>query len=112
MNQRSVHGETQDMRRREDRVVGLTLTIGAYLSISVIILGLVLTALHQSLAGSVTKVGILLLICTPAVRIIVAGLVFLREHDRKYALVSLGVLLIVAMTSIAAFLGWMSPLER
>ncbi len=111
MTQRSVHGETEVMRRREDRVVGLTLSIGAYLSIIVIIGGLLLDWLTQS-GTAVAKLGVLLLICTPAVRIIVAGLVFLREHDRRYALVSLGVLFIVVMTSVAAFLGWVSPLER
>ncbi len=111
MSERSVHGETEAMRQREDRIVGLTLTIGAYLSIAVILLGL-LRGWFTHFGTGITKLGILLLICTPAVRIVVAGLVFLREHDRRYALVSLGVLFVIVMTSVAAFLGWMSPLER
>ena len=112
MNQHSVHGETADMRRREDRVVGLTLSIGAYVSIVVILAGLLLAGLHSSSGAIIAKLGILLLICTPVVRVLVAGLVFLREHDRRYALVSLGVLFIMVMTSLAAFLGWVSTLER
>jgi uncharacterized membrane protein len=39
----------------------------------------------------------IILLATPVVRIIVAGIEFLLERDFKYALVSLGVLGIVAL---------------
>lgn len=47
--------------------------------------------------------GLVLVICLPIGRVIVAGVGFLAAHDRRLALVSLGVLLVV-LTSIASAL--------
>jgi uncharacterized membrane protein len=49
---------------------------------------------------------------TPALRIIVAGIVFFREHDYRYALVSLVVLTIVTATSLLAMLHVLPQLEK
>jgi uncharacterized membrane protein len=48
----------------------------------------------------VTVAGLVVLLATPVLRIIVAGLQFLRERDLKYALVSFGVLAIVALAYV------------
>ena len=48
--------------------------------------------------------GIVLVMCLPLGRVIVAGIGFLRAGDRRLALVSLGVLLVV-LASIAAAIG-------
>jgi uncharacterized membrane protein len=48
----------------------------------------------------VAAVGLLVLLATPVLRIIVACLQFLREHDFKYALVSFGVLAIVVLAYV------------
>lgn len=47
--------------------------------------------------------GLVLVICLPIARVIVAGVGFLAAHDRRLALVSLAVLLVV-LTSIASAL--------
>jgi uncharacterized membrane protein len=80
----------------EDRLIALTLKIGAYSAFACIALGL---ALHYfaGFGDRVTIIGMIILLATPVVRIIVAGIEFLLERDFKYALVSLGVLGIVAL---------------
>jgi uncharacterized membrane protein len=60
----------------------------------------------------VLRAGVLLLMFTPALRIIVAGIVFFREGDYKYALVSVVVLTIVVGTSALAMLGVLKNFER
>jgi uncharacterized membrane protein len=91
-------------RRSEGRVVGLTLRLGAYVSIAVIGAGLV-AGLFTPRAQHITSIGIVLLIATPVVRVMVAFFVFVRERDTRYALVSLTVFTIMVVTSLLAFLG-------
>ena len=52
--------------------------------------------------AKVTAAGLIVLLATPLLRIVVAGLQLFRERDFRYALVSLGVLGIVVL---AYFLG-------
>jgi uncharacterized membrane protein len=82
-----------------DRVLSLTLKFGAYTAFALIVAGLILQ-LAVSWGTKVTAVGLLVLLATPALRIVVACLQFLRERDFKYALVSFGVLAIVALAYI------------
>jgi uncharacterized membrane protein len=84
--------------RNADRMVALTLKAGAYVAFSLIVAGLML----QSVTGSlkIATVGLVVLLATPVLRIMVAGIQFLREHDIKYALISAGVLGIVALAYI------------
>jgi uncharacterized membrane protein len=82
-----------------DRVLSLTLKFGAYTAFALIVAGLILQ-LGVSWGTKVTAVGLLVLLATPALRIVVACLQFLRERDFKYALVSFGVLAIVALAYI------------
>jgi uncharacterized membrane protein len=82
-----------------DRVLSLTLKIGAYTVFALIVVGLVLQ-LAVRWGTKVTAVGLLVLLATPALRIIVACLQFLRERDFKYALVSVGVLAIVVLAYV------------
>lgn len=82
-----------------DRVLSLTLKFGAYTAFMLIVAGLLL----QFVAAwgiKVTAAGLLVLLATPVLRIIVAGLQFLRERDFRYALVSLGVLAIVVLAYV------------
>jgi len=82
--------------RTEDRLIALTLKIGAYSAFACIVAGLPL----HSFAGfgdRVTTIGMIILLATPVVRIIVAGVEFLLERDFRYVLISLGVLGIVAL---------------
>jgi len=82
-----------------DRVLSLTLKFGAYSAFALIVAGLTLQ-LAMPWGTKVTAVGLLVLLATPALRIVVACLQFLRERDFKYALVSFGVLAIVALAYI------------
>jgi len=52
----------------------------------------------RSVALAVMRGGILLLLLTPIFRIIVASVSFSLERDRKYVLISLGVLLVVLLS--------------
>lgn len=84
-----------------DRVLSITLKAGAYTAFALVVAGLLLQ--HVVPYGNkITTAGILVLLATPALRIVVAGIQFLRERDFRYALVSLGVLCIVLL---AYFLG-------
>jgi uncharacterized membrane protein len=82
-----------------DRVLSLTLKFGAYTAFALIVVGLVLQ-LTVPWGTKVTAAGALVLLATPALRIIVACLQFLRERDFKYALVSVGVLAIVVLAYV------------
>ena len=87
------------MRRESaatDRILALTLKIGAYSAFACIVLGL---ALHYfaGFSNRVTTIGMIILLATPVVRIVVAGIEFLLERDFKYVLVSAGVLAIVLL---------------
>jgi uncharacterized membrane protein len=84
-----------------DHVLALTLKAGAYTAFALIVAGLILQ-LVTPLGPRVTTAGVVVLLATPVLRIIVAGIQFLRERDTRYALVSLGVLCIVVL---AYFLG-------
>jgi uncharacterized membrane protein len=64
-----------------------------------------LAGLVRSDPAAVTEAGVLLLLLTPILRIIVAVLSFALERDLKYVLISLGVLLIVALSIGFAILG-------
>jgi uncharacterized membrane protein len=82
-----------------DRVLSLTLKFGAYTAFALIMMGLMLQfAVPWGI--KVTAAGLLVLLATPVLRIIVACLQFLRERDFKYALVSLGVLVVVVLAYV------------
>ena len=82
-----------------DRVLSLTLKFGAYTAFALIVAGLVLQ-FSVSWGTRVTVAGLVVLLATPVLRIIVAGIQFLRERDFKYALVSFGVLAIVVLAYV------------
>lgn len=85
-----------------DRVLALTLRMGAYTSFALIVAGLVLQIFAPAVGTKITSLGVIVLLATPALRVLVAALQFLRERDFKFALVSLAVLSIV---TLAYFLG-------
>jgi len=82
-----------------DRVLSRTLKIGAYTAFALILAGLALQQL-TAWGGKVAAAGLLVLLATPALRIVVACIQFLRERDFKYALVSFGVLAIVVLAYV------------
>lgn len=77
-----------------DKALSLTLKIGAYSAFACIVAGL---ALHSvaGFADKITVLGFKILLGTPGLRIIMAGIQFFREREYKYVLVSLGVLVVI-----------------
>jgi uncharacterized membrane protein len=82
-----------------DRMLSHTLKLGAYTALTLVLAGLALQ--HFAAWGSkITAAGLLVLLATPALRIVVACIQFLHERDFKYALVSFGVLAIVVLAYV------------
>jgi uncharacterized membrane protein len=79
-----------------DRVLALTLKIGAYSSFIMILAGLIVQQFAPA-GQRLTIAGLLVLLATPALRIVVACVQFLRERDYRYAGISFGVLCIVVL---------------
>jgi uncharacterized membrane protein len=105
-------GHTRDTRT-EDRVVGLVLRIGAYASIALIVLGgLVSLAGVASVGRHISGAGVIVLMCTPITRVLTAAIVFWREGDRHYALVSAGVFVILIASSLLAAFKLLPTLEH
>jgi uncharacterized membrane protein len=82
-----------------DRVLALTLKIGAYSACACIIAGLALHAV-AAWADRITVLGFKILLGTPGLRIVVAAIQFWREHEYRYVLVSLGVLAIIGLAYV------------
>jgi uncharacterized membrane protein len=85
-----------------DRVLALTLKAGAYAAFGLIVAGLICSAMVRDAGEIITRIGVLVLLATPALRIVVAAVQFLRERDTKFVFISVGVLCVVAL---AFFLG-------
>ena len=82
-----------------DRMLSHTLKLGAYTALTLVLAGLILQ--HFTAWGSkIAAAGLLVLLATPALRIVVGCIQFLHERDFKYALVSFGVLAIVVLAYV------------
>jgi uncharacterized membrane protein len=103
---------TAQEHRDEGHIVGLTLRVGSYGSVALIIIGTLLMFVHAAAGEFILRSGFLLLMFTPALRIMVAGIVFFRERDYRYAVVSLVVLTIVTATSVLAMMKVLPQLEK
>jgi len=79
-----------------DRILALTLKIGAYSAFGCIVVGLILQYV-SGFSARITQTGMVILLATPVLRIVVAAIQFARERDLKYVLISLGVLGIVVL---------------
>ena len=52
------------------------------------------------LPGDIERVGVLLMLATPVVRVLVACFLFFKEKDWKYGWISLGVLTILLLGGV------------
>jgi uncharacterized membrane protein len=84
-----------------DRAVGLVLRIGAYGCFLIMLAGLI-DGLFVSghLPQDIERLGVLLMLITPVVRVVVACVLFFRGKDWKYGWISLGVLLILMLGTV------------
>lgn len=83
-----------------DRQVAFILRAGAYGSMVLLLAGLLWSAISVPLATQVMRVGVLLLLATPVLRVVTLVLFYLHTRDWKYAFISFLVLLIVLASSL------------
>ena len=84
-----------------DRVVALVLRVGAFGCFFIMLTGLVTGIFVRGpLAQQIERAGVLLMLATPVVRVLVAGVLFLREKDWKYGAISFGVLTILLLGAV------------
>jgi len=84
-----------------DRVVALVLRIGAFGCFFIMLAGLLAALfIHGRIPQEIERAGVLLMLATPVVRVLVAGVLFLRERDWKYGAISFGVLTILLLGAV------------
>ena len=91
-------------QRREpafDRAVAMVLRVGAFSCFFVMLAGLI-DGLFMSgrVPTDIERVGVLLMLATPVVRVMVACFLFFKEKDYKYGWISAGVLVILLLGSV------------
>jgi len=81
-----------------DRIVAIVLRTGAFSCFFVMLAGLIVGLfVPGAIPLGIERAGVLLMLATPAVRVIVACFLFFREKDTKYGWISLGVLVILML---------------
>jgi uncharacterized membrane protein len=84
-----------------DRAVALVLRTGAFGCFFIMLAGLIDGLfVTGSIPADIERLGVLLMLATPVVRVIVASFLFFREKDWKYGWISLGVLLILMLGAV------------
>jgi uncharacterized membrane protein len=84
-----------------DRVVAMVLRVGAFSCFFVMLAGLLIGLFVDGpIAADIERAGVLLMLATPVVRVLVAGILFLREKDWKYGAISFGVLAILLLGAV------------
>jgi uncharacterized membrane protein len=84
-----------------DRTVAVVLRTGAFGCFFIMLSGLIFRFfLKGPIPIEIERAGVLLMLATPVVRVVVACVLFFREKDHKYGLISLGVLLILLLGSV------------
>jgi uncharacterized membrane protein len=84
-----------------DRVVAMVLRVGAFSCFFVMLSGLLIGLfVGGAIPTDIERAGVLLMLATPVVRVLVAGILFLREKDWKYGAISFGVLAILLLGAV------------
>ena len=84
-----------------DRAVALVLRIGAFTCFFVMLAGMIDGVIvGGKIPLQIERVGVLLMLATPVVRVFVACILFFREKDYKYGWISLGLLTILLLGSV------------
>jgi uncharacterized membrane protein len=84
-----------------DRVVAWVLRVGAFGCFFIMLAGLLIRLFIPSrIPQEIERTGVLLMLATPVVRVLVAGVLFLRERDWKYGAISFGVLAILLLGAV------------
>lgn len=92
---------TEQASHPSEKYIALTLRLGAYGSFAILVLAILLELVGQSrLAEVASRVGVLVLMATPTVRIIAAVVMYMSAGNKKMTAVAIGVLAIVVISSI------------
>jgi uncharacterized membrane protein len=84
-----------------DRVVAWVLRVGAFGCFFIMLAGLLIGLfIPGRIPQEIERTGVLLMLATPVVRVLVAGVLFLRERDWKYGAISFGVLAILLLGAV------------
>jgi len=84
-----------------DRAVALVLRVGAFGCFFIMLTGLIVGLFVSGrIPLAIERAGVVLMLVTPVVRVLIACVLFFREKDRKYGLISLGVLVILLLGSV------------
>lgn len=84
-----------------DRAVAMVLRIGAFTCFFVMLAGLIDGLFVTGhIPVDIERVGVLLMLATPVVRVMVACFLFFKEKDCKYGWISLGLLVILLLGSV------------
>jgi len=84
-----------------DHAIALVLRIGAYTAFFVMLAGVVAQVVVDGATSTrIELAGVLIMLVTPAVRVVVAMVLFFREKDWRYGWISAGVLLILLLGSL------------
>jgi uncharacterized membrane protein len=90
---------------KRDIIVAAVLRWGAYGSFAIVCVGLLVGLRDAPIGSDLVRVGLLVLIATPVSRIVTLLITFLLDRDKKYALISFTVLLIVVLSSVYGIAG-------
>ena len=75
--------------------------LGAYGSFAILLMAMLLALTGQARAAEIaSRVGVLVLMATPTLRIITAIFMYVSARDKKMAIVATGVLAIVIISSV------------
>jgi uncharacterized membrane protein len=84
-----------------DRLVAMVLRVGAFSCFFVMLAGLLLGLfVGGPIPADIERAGVLLMLGTPVVRVLVAGILFLGKKDWKYGAISFGVLAILLLSAV------------
>lgn len=84
-----------------DRAVAMVLRIGAFSCFFVMLAGLIDgLVMTGRISLEIERVGVLLMLATPVMRVLVACILFFREKDYRYGWISLGLLVILMLGSV------------
>ncbi len=108
----------RDLEEVEAAITALTLKAGVLLSCGLLVIGIAIAVIHPTATGplkpghilqlpaaiasgssaAMVHLGLLVLMITPLARIVVLAYEFLRERDYSFAMISLGVLLLLILS--------------
>ena len=84
-----------------DRAVAMVLRTGAFSCFFIMLAGLIAGLFVAGrIPLEIERVGVLLMLATPVVRVMVACFLFFREKDYRYGWISLGLLVILLLGSV------------